>query len=161
MKRIIQVAVAALVVAAVVGFRGKTVNSTPNVAMQDAQQFNQDQEVKDLRDRIAGKEDLPASEVFKNIQVMKSVKAGRIPDIMVNYSKDLGQNCLHCHAIEGYDKETNPKKQVARDMFAMVGAINSKEIAKIKNLSSKDPGIGCWTCHRGQVKPERSIPAGK
>src|SRR5574341_2457188 len=38
--------------------------------------------IDELRQQIAGKENLPASEVFKNIQVMKDAPAGRLLAVM-------------------------------------------------------------------------------
>jgi hypothetical protein len=167
MKRAIEILVVAGTIILSFGFGSHSDRHsnlpTAEQTLQDTQvvQFNQDQEVKDLRDRIAGQEDKPASEVFKNIQMLKTTKAGQLPDIMVAWTKALGKDCMHCHAIEGYDKETKPQKQIARDMITMVGDINTKTLPKIKNLDSKEPRISCWTCHRGQLKPERRPPESK
>jgi hypothetical protein len=39
-----------------------------------------------------------------------------------------------------------------------MGAINTEQLKKIKNLKSENPGVNCTTCHRGQVKPALNLP---
>src|SRR5262245_1083596 len=59
--------------------------------VQDSKPFDQAQALADLKKQIAGKENQPASEVFKNIQMLKTVPAGRLLAIMqIGYSKSLG-----------------------------------------------------------------------
>jgi photosynthetic reaction center cytochrome c subunit len=121
--------------------------------------FDQDQALSSLRQAIAGKEEKPASEVFKNIQVLKSVPAGRLLRVMeLGYSRSLGVSCTHCHVAGEWEKEDKPTKQVTRDMMAMAATINNDLLKKIKNLKSASPTVNCTTCHRGQVKPELNMP---
>lgn len=108
----------------------------------------------DVRKAIAGQEDKPASEVFKNLQTFKDLKAGQIPGIMEFWSQSLGTTCQHCHLVDHWAKDDKPEKQIARDMVTMVGEINSKLLPNIKNLDSRNPRIGCWTCHHGSIKPQ-------
>lgn len=106
-----------------------------------------------IKKSIAGQEDKPAAEIFKNLQVFKELKAGAIPGIMETWSRSLGTSCQHCHVVDEWAKEDKPEKQIARDMLSMLGEINSKLLSNIKNLDSKNPRIGCWTCHEGRIKP--------
>jgi hypothetical protein len=115
-----------------------------------------DEKIAELKKSIAGQEEKPASEVFKNLQMVKGLKAGQIPDIMETWSHSLGTMCGHCHIVDQWAKDDKPEKQIARDMLAMLANINTKELANIKNLDSKNPQISCWTCHGGRVKP--SLP---
>lgn len=108
----------------------------------------------EVRKFIAGQEDKPASEVFKNLQTFKELKAGQVPGIMEFWTQSLGTTCQHCHVVDQWAKDDKPEKQIARDMASMVGDINSKLLPNIKNLDSKNPRIGCWTCHHGSVKPQ-------
>src|SRR5688572_32039683 len=128
---------------------------------QNEKPFDQAQALADLRKRIAGQENKPAGEVFKNIQMLKTVPAGRLLRVMeLGYARSLGVNCTHCHVAGEWEKEDKPTKQIARDMFAMVAAINNDQLKKIKNLKSPEPVINCTTCHRGQTKPARNRPEG-
>jgi|SRR6185436_10162059 len=121
--------------------------------------FDQAQALADLRKTIAGQEQNPASEVFKNIQMFKAMPAGRLLRVMeLGYAKSLGVNCTHCHVAGQWEKEDKPTKQIARDMAAMVTNINQEQLKKIKNLKSPDPVINCTTCHRGQTKPALNLP---
>ncbi|HTY59196.1 MAG TPA: c-type cytochrome, partial [Bacteroidota bacterium] len=106
-------------------------------------------ELSELREKIAGREKQPASEVFKNIQLFKTMEAGRLPGMMGSWSNALGVTCKHCHVIDQWEKEDRPEKQIARDMVGMVSEINTHLLKNIKNLDSPEPRIGCWTCHRG------------
>jgi hypothetical protein len=130
--------------------------TTPN---QNDKPFDQAQALIDLRKAIAGQENKPAGEVFKNIQMLKAIPAGRLLKIMeLGYAKSLGVNCTHCHVAGEWEKEDKPTKQIARDMAAMVAVINNDQLKKIKNLKGPDPIINCTTCHRGQTKPALNLP---
>ncbi len=112
----------------------------------------------ELRKKIAGQENRPAEEVFKNIRSLRGVPAGRLLRIMeVGYSRSLGVDCAHCHIPGQWEKDDKPEKQVARDMAAMVQAINTGLLKNIKNLKSQNPTVNCTTCHRGQTKPALNL----
>jgi len=108
------------------------------------------EKIEEVRKSIAGEEDKPASDVFKNLQMFKKLKAGQVPGIMESWSRSLGTSCQHCHVVDQWAKDDKPEKQIARDMLHMLGEINTNLLANIKNLDSKNPRISCWTCHRGQ-----------
>ena len=122
-------------------------------------QFNQEQAVAQLKAEIAGKENLPAEQVFKNIQMLKGMPAGRVLAIMqIGYSKSLGVDCTHCHVPGQWEKEDKPTKQITREMSDMVKAITTKYLKEIKDLKNPNPVVNCTTCHRGQVKPALNMP---
>lgn len=122
--------------------------------------FDQKAAVAKLKEEIKGKEQQPAETVFKNIQSLKGIPAGRLLAIMeFGYARSLGVNCTHCHTPENWAAEDKAKKQIARDMSAMVGKINSDLLAGIKNLKGPKPTINCTTCHRGEVIPALNLPA--
>lgn len=124
--------------------------------------FDQAAALATLREQIKGKEKEPASSVFKNVQTMKTVPAGRLLAIMeFGYARSLGINCTHCHTPEKWESDDKPQKQIARDMSAMVGRINGELLKGIKNLKSESPTVNCTTCHRGEVKPALNMPASK
>ena len=130
-----------------------------NPAPSGAQTFNQEQALAELRQKIAGQETKPAEEVFKNIQLLKGVPAGRLLRVMeIGYGKSLGVDCTHCHIISQWEKDEKPTKQIAREMALMVKNINTEYLKNIKNLKSETPIINCTTCHRGHVKPALNMP---
>lgn len=110
-----------------------------------------------IREKIKGKEQLPADSVFKNIKVLKGMPAGRMLAIMdVGYSQSLGVSCGHCHDTKDFASEIKPEKQITREMWAF--AAKTREMLKsIDGLKSENPAINCTTCHRGQVKPALSL----
>ena len=128
-------------------------------ATQAAKPFDQALALENLRKAIAGNENKPAEEVFKNIQMLKGMPAGRLLRVMeLGYARSLGVNCTHCHVADAWEKEDKPTKQIAREMNAMVGVINNDQLKKIKNLKGPNSIINCTTCHRGQTKPALNLP---
>jgi Photosynthetic reaction centre cytochrome C subunit len=92
---------------------------------QEEKAFDQQQKLGDLMKQIAGKENLPAEQVFKNIQMFKSVPAARLLRIMeLGYSRSIGVNCEHCHVVDQWDKDDKPTKPIAREMAKMAQTIN-------------------------------------
>lgn len=143
----------------IVNVKAENTWNTQAPANQNDKPFDQAQALADLRKAIAGQEAKPAGEVFKNIQMFKTMPAGRLLRVMeVGYAKSLGVNCTHCHLAGEWEKEDKPTKQIAREMAAMVSTINSEQLKKIKNLKGPDPVINCTTCHRGQIKPALNLP---
>ena len=137
---------------------GQTPSPQTSTSQSD-KPFDQAQALADLRKAIAGQEDKPAGEVFKNIQMLKAMPAARLLRVMeLGYAKSLGVNCTHCHVAGQWEKEDKPTKQIARDMAAMAANINNEQLKKIKNLKSAEPVINCTTCHRGQTKPALNLP---
>jgi|ERR1043166_265894 hypothetical protein len=134
-------------------------SNSQTTTSQTEKPFDQAQALADLRKAIAGQEQKPAGEVFKNIQMLKALPAGRLLRVMeLGYAKSLGVNCTHCHVAGEWEKEDKPTKQITRDMSAMVTNINKEQLPKIKNLKSAEPIVNCTTCHRGQTKPALNLP---
>lgn len=103
---------------------------------------------------IAGRENLPAESVFKNIKVMKGIPAGRLVNIMnMGFGRSLGVSCGFCHVPGKWDLEDKKEKDTARLMFTMVGTINRDYMAKVPNDSGPPPVVNCFTCHRGMAQP--------
>lgn len=95
-----------------------------------------------------GKENLPAEEVFHNIEILKGKPASRLPGMMTALNGLLGVKCAYCHDVNAWEKEV-PAKITSRHMFAMIRDTNSKY------FSGTNPNpITCWTCHRGAAKPD-------
>ena len=124
--------------------------------------FDQQAALARLREQIKGREKEPAGQVFKNIQVLKEMPAGRLLSVMeMGYSRSLGTNCTHCHTPENWELDAQPAKQVAREMIQMMGVINTQLLKNVKNLKSTNPLVNCTTCHRGETKPALNLPAVK
>ena len=119
-----------------------------------------DRLAKQISDRIAGHENEPAEQVFKNIQIpwLKKTPAGRFVRIMnLGYSRALGVACTHCHDETDFASDIKRPKRAAREMADMHHAIN-EQLAKMQNLEDA-PGerfVNCSTCHRGAVDPRKS-----
>jgi hypothetical protein len=119
---------------------------------------------------IAGKENQPAEQVFKNIQVLKGITAADLVQKMdKDYATAMSWNCTNCHRLANqgnFASDTSPDKKRARFMQQMQNDINLAELPK---LYPKDtPKVSCATCHRGYNEPappeylipERGKPGG-
>ncbi|MDX1942604.1 MAG: c-type cytochrome [Saprospiraceae bacterium] len=130
--------------------------NTESIMVSDT--FDMQKALATLREQIKGNENLPADSVFQNIKLLKKMPAGRLLGIMeIAFSNSLGVTCEHCHTPNAWEKEDKPTKQIARDMWVMMGKINNDLLKNIPNLQSKQPTANCTTCHRGQVKPAISL----
>ena len=132
-----------------------------SVAAQTAptpESFDQAAALAALRESIKGKEQEPAEKVFKNIQSLKGMPAGRLLGIMqMGFSRSLGVDCTHCHTPRKWEAEDKTQKQTARDMWAMVQTLNGTTLKNIKNLKGPIPTVNCTTCHRGELKPATNL----
>ena len=122
-------------------------------------QERNDQIARAVLEKIAGHENEPAEQVFKNIQSLKGMPAGRLVRVMnMGYSRALGVGCLHCHFGQDYSSDEQRPKRAAREMMAMNKMIN-EHLRSLKNLEGKpeEKFVNCSTCHRGQVDPNAGI----
>jgi hypothetical protein len=157
------IAVAVTLIISIAKIPSGSAQATVNAnAGQEEKPFDQAQKLAELNKQIAGKENLPAEQVFKNIQVLKGIPAGRLLRIMeLGYSRSLGVNCTHCHVVDQWDKDDKPTKPIAREMSKMVQTINNDLLKPIKNLKGPNSIVNCTTCHRGQIKPALNLPEAK
>jgi hypothetical protein len=113
----------------------------------------EDPDVTYLLQQIKGQENRPAGEVFKNVQLLENIPAGRFLRIMdAGYSRALGVGCDHCHVADRWEADEKRPKLAAREMILLVQEIN-KKLETMENIDTGEPQINCTTCHRGYVKP--------
>jgi tetratricopeptide (TPR) repeat protein len=103
---------------------------------------------------------------FTNLKVLdKDIEKGQLIAIMRGWAGDLGVRCNHCHAgpdnLAGMDFASDEKatKLTARRMFEMARTINRELLADLPVVEegAEHQKVACYTCHRGQAKPPRSI----
>jgi hypothetical protein len=110
--------------------------------------------MKDVLASYAGKENMPAESVFKNLKVIKGRTVEQVLRMMnLGFGRSLGVRCQHCHVLGHWADEDKNTKQIARDMMAMNARINDELLPAIKNIKSERPGINCGTCHHGIARP--------
>jgi hypothetical protein len=119
---------------------------------------------------IAGRENEPADQVFKNVQVLKGITASQLVDVMdKQYSVAMSWNCTNCHRLApqgNFASDTSADKRRARFMQQMQNDINGVELPKLYPRDT--PKVSCATCHRGYneppsaeyLLPERGKPGG-
>jgi len=91
-----------------------------------------------------------ADQVYKNIQVFKTLPASDLDQTMAFMAGSLGVQCNHCH-INPWEKDDKLQKQTARRMIKMVFDLN-------KGSFAGENAVTCFTCHRGKPIPV-SVPA--
>ena len=134
-------------------------NTLPSSVSADSVARERERYVAEVMQEIAGREQQPASQVFKNVKMLTNVPAARLLAIMnTGYGKSLGVSCTHCHVAGEWDRDDKPQKQIARDMSAMATTINTQLLRNIPNLKGPSAVVNCTTCHRGQVKPALNLP---
>jgi hypothetical protein len=74
-------------------------------------------------------------------------QSGEIRARMELYNRALGVECTHCHVEGAWADDSKPAFGIARRMSEMVPVINGR--------LDKTDRVGCWTCHRGEVRPSR------
>ena len=117
----------------------------------------EDPHVTDLLKSIAGKENRPAGEVFKNVKLLQNVPAARFLRMMdMGYSRALGVDCEHCHVDEQWDLDDKRPKRAARQMILLTNDINAK-LETMEDIDNTEPAVNCTTCHRGYVKPALQV----
>jgi hypothetical protein len=155
------------------GGRGPGPGMNPNFAPPpfpgDTMATQRDSLMNVVLKKIAGKEQVAAESVFKDIQLFKGRPAGQLPRIMnYGYGRAIGASCFHCHSKDGWDKDQD-KKTIARAMAKMVTAINTDYISKIDGLGGgrtgpdgqpMRPTVNCSTCHRGSIHAGGGPPGG-
>ena len=99
---------------------------------------------------IAGKEDQPAGEVFKNVQLFKDMPAKKFVVMMDStFGRALSNNCTSCHVATDFADDSRQGKVRARIMVNMVNAVNADHLSKLPaGRGGSTPTITCITCHR-------------
>lgn len=111
-----------------------------------------------LKKQIAGRENEPAGQVFKNVQLGKETPAGMFLNSMDIYGRALSVGCSFCHIANQFDSDSLRAKKTTRIMIGMVGAINTEQLSKLPaGRGGQTPRIGCTTCHRGNQTPGNAL----
>jgi photosynthetic reaction center cytochrome c subunit len=92
-----------------------------------------------------------ASEAYKNIQVLKDIRADQLLPSMRYMTVALGVRCDFCHVPDHFDQDEKSEKATAREMMKMVMAVDSDNFHGRREVT-------CYTCHAGHSHP-MSIPA--
>lgn len=74
---------------------------------------------------------------------MPADQLGKVMNLM---GASLGVGCSYCHVGYEFEKDGNPKKEVARRMLRMTFALNRD------NFGGR-PEVSCNTCHNGSTEP--------
>ena len=109
--------------------------------------------IAEVQAAIKGKEELPAKEVFKNLQMLGDLPAARVLRTMQGFTRSIGVACTKCHVPGQFESDEKDDKGVTRDMMKMTRAINEDYLKKIAALADDKPSVNCNTCHRGQAHP--------
>ena len=113
-------------------------------------------EIVALEASIAGREQQPAEQVFKNIQTFRGMPAIRVLRIMEQaFVPNLGVTCSHCHVEKEWDSDAKAAKGVARTMWIL----RARWQDDVRKASGNPEAIvTCYTCHKGQPKPAFAPP---
>jgi hypothetical protein len=124
----------------------------------ESRQKANDQQVQRILATIAGRENEPAGQVFKNLKLesYRAIPARRFLQVMnLGFSRALGVACTHCHVEDDFAADTKRPKLAAREMVALTRTI-AERVEALEHLESP-PGervVNCTTCHRGAIRPK-------
>jgi hypothetical protein len=100
---------------------------------------------------IAGREQQPAEQVFKNIRVFKGMPAVRVLRIMEQaFVPNLGVQCTYCHVEDDWGSDAKAAKEITRAMWALRARVQDDVRTATGNAQAV---VTCYTCHKGQPKP--------
>jgi hypothetical protein len=106
--------------------------------------------IADIEESIRGREQEPAEQVFRNIEIFRGMPAERVLELMTNsFSPALGVTCGHCHVSGEWHLDDKEPKRIARDMWRMTGDINKR----VQEIAAPDARVRCLTCHQRSPKP--------
>ena len=79
--------------------------------------------------------DKKASEIFKNVQVLKDVPSDQLIPAMQFITSSLGVQCSYCHVENAFDKDDKKTKVTARKMMRMMLDIDATlKAAKVQPI---------------------------
>ncbi|MEN3038175.1 MAG: c-type cytochrome [Candidatus Kryptonium sp.] len=86
----------------------------------------------------------------RNLQVLTDVQSKeQLQKMMEGIANSLGVKCNYCHDVNNYASDVKETKKKARTMLKMVMTIN-RDFINWEGATVVD----CYTCHRGQTKPQ-------
>jgi hypothetical protein len=105
---------------------------------------------------IAGHENEPAGQVFKNVTISKDMPAAQFVNMMDStYGRALGWRCENCHVTTDFSSDAKKDKGRGKTMQIMTNYLNSVEMPKI---SPQNPAkVTCLMCHRGTNEPKDTV----
>jgi hypothetical protein len=89
---------------------------------------------------------LTAGKKFKNVKVLKDMRADDMGKVMNIMSESLGVDCNFCHYGYEFEKEGKEEFETSRKMIRMTWDIN-------KDYFEGKPEVSCSTCHNGRPHP--------
>ena len=97
------------------------------------------------------------SSEFENVHILEFDNNKDMTKYMKSISKDLNVKCSHCHNLEDKSLDTY-EKEIARDMIKLTRYLNNLLNPVTKDHEDYKTLVSCWTCHRGNLKPEDHRP---
>ena len=102
---------------------------------------------------------------YKNLKILpQDITKEQLDSVMKHFSLSLGVRCNYCHARTednthlDFASDSKGEKNVARKMMLMTDSINNTYFNRAGAEHSKMQMITCYTCHRGDEQPVKTIP---
>lgn len=144
----------AIFVLVIVNCKTGSRSTTPPAAATDPLAAERSKYARQILAQIKGRGQVAVDSVFQNLKVLGGFPAENLVIAMERWSEALGVSCDHCHVVNEWHSDAKPAKNVARQMVNLGETVNA-ELRKMSGLKSEKPGVNCYTCHRGELKPAR------
>lgn len=132
-----------------------TLNNTKNTTKaiaKDTMMADRQRQIDELKVKYAGKLEMPAESVFKNIKTLKGKSVEGVLSVMNNWGHALGVTCKFCHDLNDFSSEKPRHFNQTREMFDMTAKLNKEILASLKTFR-QPVTMSCYSCHQEQKEP--------
>lgn len=77
---------------------------------------------------------------------------------MMNWSRQLGVTCIHCHNLDNFKDDTKLTFKVANKHFQMVKVLQNEVFNDRDKGNELKVKVDCYMCHRGKDIPAYQEP---
>jgi hypothetical protein len=96
----------------------------------------------------------------ENVKILTELAMPELRAEMQRVAAALGVKCDHCHVQGNFPSDERSAKRTARRMLEMTRTLNSQQFPKyeVADGGSVLGRVTCYTCHRGETKPQNTPP---
>lgn len=90
--------------------------------------------------------------------VKTNAKAIPTKEIMINWSRQLGVTCIHCHNLDNFNDDSKLNFKIALKHHQMVKILQQEVFVELTQGNALKVKVDCFMCHRGKERPNYIEP---